>query len=50
MNPREILILIEFLREQLISFTQNKSLVDPEVVQLSQMLDIYLNLYYKTLS
>lgn len=50
MSPVEILNLIENLREQLIYLAQNKALVDPEVVKLSQMLDAYLNLYHNALS
>ncbi|WP_407310345.1 Spo0E family sporulation regulatory protein-aspartic acid phosphatase [Desulfosporosinus sp. SB140] len=46
MSPDEVLGLIECLRSQLISLAQNKSLVDPEVVNLSQRLDSYLTLYH----
>lgn len=49
MNPVEILYFIENLREQLNTLAQNRSLVDPEVVQLSQLLDSLLNLYHKSL-
>ncbi|MDQ7097039.1 aspartyl-phosphate phosphatase Spo0E family protein [Desulfosporosinus sp. PR] len=46
MSPDEVLALIESLRSQLISLAQCKPLVDPEVVNLSQMLDSYLTLYH----
>lgn len=48
MSSVEILYLIENLREKLNIITQNKSLIDPEVVQLSQSLDTFLNLYHNT--
>lgn len=50
MSPMEMLKIIEILRKQLVSLAQNKSLVDPEVVQLSQMLDKCLNMYYNAQS
>ena len=46
MSCREVLNNIEILRSQLVSLAQNKPLIDPEVVQLSQRLDEYLNKYY----
>lgn len=45
MGQIEVLVLIEKLRAQLIDLAQQKPLVDPEVVKLSQMLDSFLNLY-----
>ena len=50
MSPGEILDLIENLRERLNTLAQSKSLIDPEVVQLSQLLDSLLNLYQNILS
>ena len=47
-DSREILNIIEILRKQLVYVAQDKSLVDPDVVQLSQKLDECLNLYYIT--
>lgn len=46
MSSQEILNIIEVLRKQLVSLAQNRSLLDPEVVQLSQRLDECLNIYY----
>lgn len=45
-SPQEILNIIEILRKQLVSLAQNRTLIDPEVVQLSQRLDECLNMYY----
>lgn len=50
MSSVEILYLIEKLREKLNIRAQNKSLIDPEIVQLSQLLDSFLNLYHNNLS
>jgi hypothetical protein len=49
MNPVEIIQLIEILREKLNAFALDKPLSAPEVVQLSQSLDVLLNLYNKML-
>jgi hypothetical protein len=38
---------IERLRKKLIRIGMNKNLVDPEVVEISQQLDILLNRYYE---
>jgi hypothetical protein len=46
MSPDEVLRLIENLRSELIRLAQHKSLIDPEVVKLSQLLDSYLTLYH----
>ena len=48
MNPEEILFMIEKLRMQLVHYTQNRDLFDPEVVRLSKILDAWLNLYHIT--
>ena len=45
MSRIEALVLIEKLRAQLIDLAQHKSLIDPELVKLSQTLDSFLNLY-----
>ncbi|WP_427846290.1 aspartyl-phosphate phosphatase Spo0E family protein [Desulfosporosinus acididurans] len=37
---------IEILRGKLNTLGSNKPLVDPEVIQLSQRLDLLLNVYY----
>ncbi|AFM41150.1 Spo0E like sporulation regulatory protein [Desulfosporosinus acidiphilus SJ4] len=50
MNPDEILGLIESLRSQLVVLAQHKSLIDPEVVTLSQRLDSYLTLYHNLIT
>ena len=50
MSNNEVLCLIENLRVQLIALAQQKPLIDPEVVRLSQRLDSFLNLYHHTLS
>ena len=49
MSPVEIMQLIEILREKLNTFALDKPLSAPEVVQLSQCLDVLLNLYNKML-
>ncbi|AFM40287.1 Spo0E like sporulation regulatory protein [Desulfosporosinus acidiphilus SJ4] len=46
MSAVEILNSIEILRGKLNTLGSIKSLVDPEVVQLSQRLDLLLNVYY----
>ena len=46
----EVLELIEKLRAQLIELFLHKPLVDPDLVELSQILDLLLNLYHHTLS
>ncbi|WP_088187162.1 aspartyl-phosphate phosphatase Spo0E family protein [Desulfosporosinus sp. FKA] len=46
MSAVEILKSIEILRGKLNTLGSNKPLVDPEVVQLSQRLDLLLNVYY----
>ena len=50
MSSVEILCLIEDKREQLNRMGKNKSLIDPEVVQLSQFIDSLLNMYHYALS
>ena len=50
MSPIKILEMIENIRKQLNTLAQNKPLFDPEVVQLSQILDSFLNSYHNTLS
>ncbi|SPF49541.1 Spo0E like sporulation regulatory protein [Candidatus Desulfosporosinus infrequens] len=50
MNSMLILYLIENLREKLNSLAQNKPLIDPEVIHLSQLLDSFLNLYHNAQS
>ncbi|WP_092332549.1 aspartyl-phosphate phosphatase Spo0E family protein [Desulfosporosinus hippei] len=47
MSSVEVLYLIENLREQLNTLALHKPLADPEVVNLSQLLDSYLNLYQR---
>lgn len=47
MSSVKILYLIENLRQKLNTIARNKSLIDPEVVHLSQLLDSCLNLYSK---
>ncbi|WP_088186680.1 aspartyl-phosphate phosphatase Spo0E family protein [Desulfosporosinus sp. FKA] len=46
MSAVELLKSIEIVREKLNTLGSNKSLVDPEVIQLSQRLDLLLNIYY----
>ena len=41
----DVLVFIENLRAQLVQLVQRKPLLDPEVLELSQMLDSFLNLY-----
>ncbi|MGC7871102.1 aspartyl-phosphate phosphatase Spo0E family protein [Desulfosporosinus sp. SYSU MS00001] len=50
MNQDEVLGLIESLRSQLVMLAQHKSLIDPEVIKLSQRLDSYLTLYHIIMS
>ncbi|WP_445900321.1 Spo0E family sporulation regulatory protein-aspartic acid phosphatase [Desulfitobacterium sp. THU1] len=40
-------ISIEELRRELIQLGKRKPLTDPEVVELSQKLDVLLNQYYR---
>ncbi|MBP2642468.1 MAG: Spo0E like sporulation regulatory protein [Firmicutes bacterium] len=44
---KEILNIIEGLREKLGKMSKEKALTDPEVVSASQMLDAVLNEYQK---
>ena len=41
----DVLVFIENLRAQLVELVQRKPLLDPEVLELSQTLDSFLNLY-----
>lgn len=43
----KLLRRIERLRKKLIKIGMNRNLVDPEVVEVSQQLDILLNQYYE---
>nr|WP_041220012.1 aspartyl-phosphate phosphatase Spo0E family protein [Desulfitobacterium dichloroeliminans] len=47
MDNEYLLREIENLRHQLYVLSADKELADPEVVQLSQELDILLNMYYR---
>ena len=47
MSRFEVLALIEAFRAKLVELAQEKPLIDPEVVNLSQRLDSLLN-YYQT--
>lgn len=44
---KELLLQIEELRRRLNKFAFGRSLVDPEIVELSQRLDHLLNEYYR---
>lgn len=48
MESGHLLKEIEDLRRQLYVLSQDKELADPAVVQMSQELDILLNLYYRS--
>jgi hypothetical protein len=43
----KLLRRIERLRKQLIKIGMNRNLIDPEVVEVSQQLDILLNQYWE---
>ncbi|SPF53618.1 Spo0E like sporulation regulatory protein [Candidatus Desulfosporosinus infrequens] len=47
MSSAELLCLIEDKREQLNRMGENESLINPDVVQLSQFIDLLLNLYHQ---
>jgi len=47
MSEKDLLKRIEELRNRLNLFAFARSLVDPEVVSLSQLLDRLLNQYYR---
>ena len=50
MSQFEILNIIEKLRTQLYEVAKHKPLIAPEVVEVSQKLDSYLNLYQRTIT
>ncbi|WP_088188055.1 aspartyl-phosphate phosphatase Spo0E family protein [Desulfosporosinus sp. FKA] len=50
MSLDELLYLIEEMREKLNRIAVQRSLIDPEVIKLSQIIDSLLNLYHNTLS
>jgi len=49
LSSTELIQTIEILREKLNAFALDKPLSAPEVVQISQSLDVLLNLYNKML-
>jgi len=46
MSEKDLLQRIEELRKKLNAFALGKSLIDPEVISLSQLLDCLLNQYH----
>ena len=46
MSEEDLLQRIEELRKKLNAFALGKSLIDPEVISLSQLLDCLLNQYH----